>query len=446
MRAAVGLLVTVNLPEVGSERAPDILARAAALLPRAGVDIVAQAVVGSAAEARKAAESFAGIDVLCVVAATWSEDFLVQEVLAELPAPVPVIAWGLPGLHTGSLCGTQQLCCVLKEIQVPYRFVYGELDDVEAQRRAVAYAHATAVQRTLRRTRLGRVGGRMPGMAEVAVDELELRARFGVRLVERSLGWLTEQAEAADAGKAENIWHGICARVGQVDVPGTEGLQAARYYLALRQFVDEELISALTVECYPSLMGRVCLPFALLAEDDVVCACEGDVNSALAMRLLGWFTDKPIHNTDLLADNPEDNTIVFSHCGSSALCLAGSRQEVALKSCRLMDVGVTAHFPGRPGRVTLLNIVGRRGTYRMGAVTGEAVPTEMVFPGNPVKVRLDAPLRPFLEEVAEVGLGHHWMIGEGDALPELQALGRLLNIPVHQPGGGPVMTCNASIW
>ena len=45
-------------------------------------------------------------------------------------------------------------------------------------------------------------------------------------------------------------------------------------------------------------------------------------------------------------------------------------------------------FPGKPGPVTLVNLVGRRGTYRMGVAYGQAVPTGMVFPGNPTKVVL----------------------------------------------------------
>ena len=54
--------------------------------------------------------------------------------------------------------------------------------------------------------------------------------------------------------------------------------------------------------------------------------------------------------------------------------------------------------------------------------------------GNPVKVRLDVPVASFLEEVAEAGLGHHWMIGEGDAIPALLEFGRLTGIPVFEPG------------
>lgn len=121
MKPNVGLVVTTSLPEVGSERAPAILAQAEQTLRQAGMAVSGAAVVSDAAGARAYGASVRDADALCAVAATWSEDFLVQDILSRMAAPVPVIAWGLPDLHSGSLCGTQQLCCVLKELGCPHR-------------------------------------------------------------------------------------------------------------------------------------------------------------------------------------------------------------------------------------------------------------------------------------------------------------------------------------
>ncbi|MFB3881494.1 MAG: hypothetical protein ACE149_09520 [Armatimonadota bacterium] len=434
LRPSVGLVVVASPLEVGADGAPALLAEAVAVLSGEGIAPVSPAVIADASAAREAGAAFRDADAVCVVAATWSEDCLVQDLLAHIGRPVPVIAWALPGLHTGSLCGTHQLCCVLKELGHSYRFVYGPLTDKPARAQLVATAKAAAARCALQRSRVGRIGSRLPGMAEVAVDELALRAVLGPRLVERGMDWLTEQAEGAEASEAAAVWETARGRAGRVGVPDSAGLLAARYYLALREFARAEELSSLTVECYPKLMGQICLPAALLAEEGVVTACEGDVNSAVAMRLLSWFTGGPVHNTDLLADDPQENTIVFSHCGSGAFCLAGRKSDVTLASCRLMDTGVTVQYPGRPGRVTGVNLVGPRGNYRLGLFTGDAAPTELVFPGNPVKVRLDVPVGRFLYEVAEAGLGHHWMIGEGDAVAPFREFGRLSGIPVHTPG------------
>lgn len=434
LRPNIALIVTASPLEVGADQAPAILKHAADTLEYIGVNVASATLVSDEATARTIGSTTGGADALCVVAATWSEDYMVQDVLAGIEAPLPVIAWALPGLHTGSLCGTHQLCSVLAELGYTYSFVYGDLDDHAARSRVHAIAQAAAARRAFRGTRVARIGARMKGMAEVAVDEMELRSLLGVRLVERSLEWLTAQAETADNEEAESVWQRARSMAGDVKVPDEHGLTAAKYYLTLRDFVRAEGVSAFTVECYPELMGKVCLPISLLAEEGVVGACEGDVNGAVAMRLLAWLTGKPIHCTDLLADDPNDNTIVFSHCGSGAFCLAPSKTQICLDSCRIMDIGVTCQYPGRTGLVTLVNIVGRRGNYRIGIASGEAVPTELVFPGNPVKVRLDVTTSAFINDIPEMGLGHHWMIGEGDVTAALQEFGRLSGISVLQPG------------
>lgn len=434
LKPIVGLIVVSSPLEVGADKAAVMLDRAESMLKNAGMAVRLAYLVDNPTAARTAGASFSGVDAICAVAATWCEDYLVQDVLAALESPTPIIAWGVPGLHTGSLCGMHQLCCVLKEINIDYRFVYGELDDSAAIKQAVTYIKACAARKKLRNSRIGRIGARTSGMTEVTLDELELRSLFGPRLVERGLDWLEEQVKAADSLEAENLWKRISPLAGYIGVPDSEGITAMKHYLALKGFIIEEDISAFAIQCYPKLMGRVCVPIAMLAEEDVVGACEGDVNSALAMRLISWFSGKPVHNTDLLADNPSDNSAVFSHCGSGAFCMAGCKSDIRLDSCRLMDIGVTVQYPGRPGRVTLVNLVGRRGTYRMGVVGGDAVSTELVFPGNPIKVRLDAPVGLFINKVANLGLGHHWMICEGDVTGELTAFANLIGIPLYKPG------------
>lgn len=79
--------------------------------------------------------------------------------------------------------------------------------------------------------------------------------------------------------------------------------------------------------------------------------------------------------------------------------------------------------------VTLVNLVGRRGTYRMGVAFGEAIPTDMVFAGNPTKIVLEGGVRHYMDVIAREGLGHHWMIGYGDMRPELEEFCRIVDMP-----------------
>jgi len=225
----------------------------------------------------------------------------------------------------------------------------------------------------------------------------------------------------------KKLWLQTRRKAGSVRVGEKAGLRSMKITLALREFALKQNLMGIAVECYPELMGEFCLPFSLLSEQGIMGGCEGDVNSTLAMAILFMLTGKPVHNTDLLG--PVDGAIVFSHCGSGAFSLARSRQGITLAPVRLKDKGVCVLFPARKGDVTLLNIVGRQGTYRMGILEGKALDTRMVFPGNPVRVKFPGPPSEVIQWIADCGLGHHWMIGYGDVGEELRHFSRLVKVP-----------------
>jgi hypothetical protein len=91
---------------------------------------------------------------------------------------------------------------------------------------------------------------------------------------------------------------------------------------------------------------------------------------------------------------------------------------------------VCALFPARPGPVTLLNIVASMTGYRMATLFGEAIETDMVFPGNPLRVRFRSDYREILAWIAEEGLGHHWMAAYGDVRRPLADLAHMVGASV----------------
>jgi L-arabinose isomerase len=53
---------------------------------------------------------------------------------------------------------------------------------------------------------------------------------------------------------------------------------------------------------------------------------------------------------------------------------------------------------------------------------GEALSTEMVFPGNPVRVRFPHQTKHIIDWIFEAGIVHHWMVGYGHSAAEIRAL------------------------
>jgi L-fucose isomerase-like protein len=159
-------------------------------------------------------------------------------------------------------------------------------------------------------------------------------------------------------------------------------------------------------------MGRVCLAASLLADEGVPLACEGDVHGAVGQFLLQLLTGQPTHNTDWL-DPVDDRSVVFTHCGSGSFSLAEKPDTIRLASVRLMGQGACALFTAKPGPVTLVNINTHPSGYQCALLEGQAVPADMVFPGNPVRVQFHVPVKRLIDWIHDAGLGHHWMIGYG---------------------------------
>ena len=394
--------------EVGAHNAPAAADAFAARLAGLGCAVLNLGVVDTpdraVAAGRRATE--AHLDAIVIVAVSWYEDYLVFDLLEECAAPL--LLWALPGMETGALCGHQQLTACLHQLGRRYHALYGPPEQLTPDGEAMDWLRACALHAGLRRARIGHAGHRAGGMTEVAVNELALKKAVGPRVVPLDLPQLLADAQTADPDRARDLWDSVKARAGRCQVDDAAGLDSMKVYLAVKQRVDQHGLSALTVGCYPHLMGKVCLAASLLADQGIPLGCEGDVNGAVGQLLLTRLTGLPTHNTDWL-DPLDDGSVVLTHCGSGSFSLAEHPDQITLAPVRLMDQGCCARFTARPGPVTLVNLMPAGDGYRCAVLTGEALSTGMAFPGNPLRVRFPQPIDRLLHWIHEAGIGHHWM-------------------------------------
>lgn len=422
----LGLAVVASPLEVGADRASSLLEELKSNLSKhqsGKADLcVYQPPVKDAREAIQAGKWFYDkrVHAVCVVAASWFEDYLILDMLEECDAPI--VLWATPGMETGSLCGTQQANFMLKRLGNPCKSLYGELSSESLLDRVLGYAAVAAIRYRLRRARIGYLGHRVEGMTETTGHELALKRYFGPRVVGMDSQVFLRGVDKIESDTVLKQWQKIKGRVGDVKCRDEDGLESLRVYAYLKSVIDEDMLDAIAVGCYPHLMGKVCLAASLLGEEGIPLACEGDINGALGMMILSWLTSETIHNTDLLDPIPEDNAIIFSHCGSGGFSLAENTSHIKLAPVRLMDNGICCLFPAKPGAVTLINIIPTIKSYEIGIMEGAAVETDMVFPGNPLKVRFESDYADVLSWIEAEGLGHHWMAAygsHGQALIEL---------------------------
>jgi len=420
LAVSVGVAAVSSPLEVGADRAPQAAGELAAVLRESGCDVVELGAIQtpdqSVAAGRKLAEHH--VHALALASTSWFEDYLVVDLLEE--CRVPVLLWALPGMETGGLCGMQQLTFYLNGLSAAYQCVYGPIAAGQNLIAGMAFLRAAALKAKLRRARIGLAGHRVAGMTDAAVNEVALKRSLGPRIVPLDMPTLLADADAMPNDHAETIWRDVVKSSGACKVHESEGMDSMKVYLAVKEQVQQHGLDALTSGCYPHLMGRVCLAASLLADEGVPLGCEGDINGAVGQLALTLLTGKPTHNTDWL-DPLEDGTVVFTHCGSGSFSLAENRKDITLGSVRLMGQGVCALFPARPGPVTLMNLIPVGGGYQCAVLEGEAISTEMVFPGNPLRVRFRRPTNDLLAWIHAKGIGHHWMAGYGHVADEIRA-------------------------
>ena len=424
LQVRVGVFGLCSPLEVGSAGARPAAKGLAERLGARGCKVVELGVVDTpdkaAAAGRICAEHH--VTALAGIAASWFEDYLVLDLLEECAAPL--LMWSTVGMETGALCGTQQLTCYLKQLGLAYGCVFGDVGDAACEARALEFLRAAALKARLRRARVGLAGQRIAGMTHTSPNEFMLKKAIGPRVVPLDLPLLLERAKGFGAEETRALWAEMTAGVGENRVPEADGLDAMGVALALRELVEAEGLDALTVGCYPHLMGRVCLAASRLADEGVPLACEGDVNGAVGQLMLQLLSGEPTHHTDWL--NPlDDGTVIFTHCGSGSYRLAERREGITLSDVRLMGQGACALFPARPGPVTLLSLLATAGGYQVALLEGEALTAPMVVPGNPVRVRFGQPTGELIAWIHQAGIGHHWMIGYGHWGATLKVWGRM---------------------
>ena len=416
--AAVGL---AHPFEVGYDQAPALLEKTVAALKRNGVECFDAGVVMHDLETVElAAERLKNCDagVLMICIATWSEDHHLLDLLSLVDKPVILRAY--PARDTGSLCCAHQIGAVFTDIGKSYEFIYGEPDDDACAEKAKKIAIPYALADCMGKVRMGAIGGRVKGMTEIAYDEFSIKQKLGARIVNIDEKELTGKVEAMSDAVAEKLLEEKKEMLSCCKVLSNHEsmIESMKFYGAMKALVDEYALAALSVKCYTTYMGKVCLGYAILAEEGIVASCEGDVTNALTMKMLYELSSKPVNNTDLLYLDEEKNTILFAHCGSSGFSIAGG--EIELAPVRLAESGVCARFVMAPGKVTAVNICGHGEKFRLSVMTGEALPCSMEFPGNPTVIKFDKSVEEINEEIMKNGIGHHWMDAYGDFRSEIR--------------------------
>jgi L-arabinose isomerase len=397
--------------------------------------VVAEKFISSPAEAREAAKLFVkeDVDVFILNIGTFTDDFRVLPLLTA--TDIPFIIWAHDyNAFNISITGSQNINPNLYDLDLEYRYIYGRFDDQAALNDLYRFARACAIRNMLRKSNIGYVGGHPKIMTSLTADEIMIKKTFGITLHNFGNEDILLESAKIDKKQAEKIWKVIKGLAGKTDAADSLGIMTSSIHAYILNLVKESSLDAISINCFPHLKGKVCIPVALLNDIGIPSACEGDLDSTILMYILYKLSGRAVSNGDQLKiynlDKP-DNSMMFSHCGAGAFSLAADRKEIVIHPDYETGLGVAVYFPERlPGTVTMAGMHGSRQGYRMFVAKGEVLDSNLMkdYEGNPINVKFGFNIRDMLKEIAYGGFGHHWNIGYGDNIEELVELCRMLKI------------------
>ena len=375
-----------------------------------------------------------------IVLQTTMGDGRLAPTLAQL-WPDPLVLWATPEKPEGemisscSLVGAHCWASTLRQMRHAFELVNGDPDAEATQYHLHQAVRLAATVRRLRSVRLGVIGGQAPGYFAMSADPFTIHHGLGAQVQTFSLiefanvaNGLTEDAVADDVAKVKALG------LPHKDTTDEDLPMASRLYLAMRFFLENENLDALTVRDWPEMPNMFgqwpYLGIARLTTEGRAVACEGDADGALTAWIGESLGMGRCYLTDWLEHDEE--TITAWHGGCAPLSMAPAPGEPGgPRIARHFNIRKPAVVEAtlREMPVTVARFWRCDGHYWLTAREGRTIkPRRQLMATNAmVQMEKENPGEWF-EQLCHAGMPHHVVLFEGRHEAVLRRMARVLNM------------------
>jgi L-fucose isomerase-like protein len=396
-----------------------------------------------------------GVDGLIVCPVDFGDERSAAKVAELLRVPVLLYATKEPPALTDaslarvsdSYCGNLSIASAFYRRKLPFHYAGIFLPDEPALAREVeTFVRAVAVVKGLRGARIGQIGVRPATFETVGYDEAALISKFGQNVIYSELSEVVLDAQAYADGdpRVREVIASLREAVPTITVADDYVLKSAKLEVALAEFWEAWRLSALAVQCWPSIqrmMGiSTCSVYGRLTERRMLTACETDTLGAVAMltsyqaalgETLPHFVDWTIQHRE------NANRLLAWHCGNAPVSLARDPHQVALRTRFDMKGELPVHegdpmaglfqFQIKPGQVTFCRLAEYDNAWKMLIATGEIIPSDETLAGTWSWVEVPDHARLY-RTLVEEGFVHHASMIHGDQTAALLEACKFLDI------------------
>lgn len=346
-------------------------------------------------------------------------------------------------LANAGVCSVPELAGVFRRAGIDSSVVTGTVyDDERAWPEISGWCLAARAARSVRRARLGLLGHTYPGMIDMSTDVGVVHAQLGAHVEILEMNDLEDRAAAATDGEIA----AVIARAGSVFAPVGDISQGAwniggRVTVGLDALVRDFALDGLAYYYRGSpgseterVASNMILGNTLLTADGIPAAGEGDLKTAIAMKIMhelgtgGSFCE--FASMDL-----RENFLLVGHDGPAHIALSDGK--VAIRELMVFHGkaggGLSVEMRAAIGPVTILGLTqGADGRLKLIAAEGENLPGPVPRVGNSLnRVRFGLDVPAFIDAWCALGPTHHVAMGLRRRVGDIRKVARLLNLELE---------------
>ena len=221
-----------------------------------------------------------------------------------------------------SLAASMEILTYLNNNNIKAFIAYGSNEEISA--RLKEHPHVDFVNEQCGSAALSLSGDKIAVFGEPSdwliasnVDRDFLKQKFNIDFVDIPLDTLFRRFSLIDDNMVEFLAADFQAVTSRGETTESDLLDSLKIYLAINQICQENNCTCATVRCFSiieKLKATGCLALALLNDEGIDAACEGDLQSLLSMILVRRVTGMPSFMANPSAMSKDNHTTTFAHC------------------------------------------------------------------------------------------------------------------------------------
>ncbi len=382
-------------------------------------------------------------DLIVLQNITFANAAYCSEVVAAFPRTA-ILLWTLKEpvidgkrLRLNSLTGAYSAANVMKSLgKDDFGYIFGSPDDEEVKSAILANASAVKALKELSSCKVAAIGTTPEGFGFGRALDSDVQRVFSSRLVSIEVRELLDKAKAYDMADCQKYIDDFKATFCDYDhIPEKNMEGYARLMKAYVDFCTDNNVKVIGSRCWPDLFTQFgtpnCAVLSRLNDMGISSACESDMYGGISMFIASRLSGGAVFFGDPVSMDKDENTVTYWHCGMCAPSLA-CRPSIGVHPNRKIGPAMDFGCKAAP-RVTVFRI-GRdqNGAFRAFMATGQALEKSKQFIGASVVVKTDSCARDLVLNSVKAGWEPHFVVAYADIEESLQALCRLLGIPVER--------------